>query len=262
MIATDQHWLLAAAMVLYIAGIGLWETLAPAYRQAERQTHRRFTNFSLAALHLSLVLVLPLTQVTAAVSANTHGFGVLNQLELPSVATLGVTCILASLLAYLTHVILHKVPTLWRFHAIHHDDREIDASTALRHHPGEILLIAAIQTPVVVLLGLDPIALVFLYTCEWLHGLFAHANVRLPKRIDVALGYILVTPTMHAVHHSADREDADSNFGAMFSGWDRLFGTFRATAKAIPRSDNDTESAMTEASMINAVRAPLLAPLR
>jgi sterol desaturase/sphingolipid hydroxylase (fatty acid hydroxylase superfamily) len=249
-------------MALYIAGIGLWETVSPAYRQAEHQTARRLANFSLAALHLSLLLVLPLTQVTAAASAKAYGLGLLNQLELPSVAVLGVTCILASLIAYLTHVILHKVPMFWRFHAVHHDDSEVDASTTLRHHPGEILLIASIQTPIVVLLGLDPAALVILYTCEWLHGLFAHANIRLPKRIDVALGYILVTPAIHAIHHSANREDADSNFGAMFSGWDRLFGTFRASAKAMPRPDGEAESVGTASSLIMAVRTPLLAPLR
>ncbi len=262
MMAWQQSWLFATAIVICIAGLGMWETLRPARSQAETRTPRRFVNFALAALHLSLVLALPLTQISAAASAKAHGFGLLNFLAAPSVATFAVTVVLASLIAYLTHIILHRAPLFWRFHAIHHNDDEIDASTALRHHPGEILLIAAIQIPVIVLLGLDPTTLAFLYVCEWLHGLFAHANARLPQRVDKALGYVLVTPAMHAVHHSAYPKESDSNYGTMFSGWDRLFGTFHKASDEAPKFGLGAAADSQDAGPIQVLRTPFLAPLR
>jgi sterol desaturase/sphingolipid hydroxylase (fatty acid hydroxylase superfamily) len=129
--------------------------------------------------------------------------------------------------AYLVHLIEHKVKFLWRFHLIHHTDTFIDTTTANRHHPGESVLRFLFTTIGVLIVGC-PIWLVFMYQfLSVLLSQFNHANVVLPKRLDYYLSYFIVTPDMHKVHHHYVLPYTDSNYGNIFSVWDRIFNTFR-----------------------------------
>lgn len=128
--------------------------------------------------------------------------------------------------AYLVHLIEHKVKFLWRFHLIHHTDTWIDTTTANRHHPGESVLRFIFTTLGVFIVG-SPMWMVFLYqSLSVLATQFNHANIVLPKRLDNILSYVIVSPDMHKVHHHYKLPYTDSNYGNIFSVWDRLFGTY------------------------------------
>ncbi len=128
--------------------------------------------------------------------------------------------------AYLVHWIEHQVPWMWRFHIIHHSDTKVDATTALRHHPGESVFRAVFTLFAVVLTG-APIWMVMLYqSLSALLSQFNHSNLNLPLWVEKSLGYLLVTPRMHRVHHHEVVPYTDANYGNMFSIWDRLFGTY------------------------------------
>jgi sterol desaturase/sphingolipid hydroxylase (fatty acid hydroxylase superfamily) len=129
--------------------------------------------------------------------------------------------------AYLAHLVEHKVRFLWRFHLIHHTDTWIDTTSANRHHPGESVLRFIFTTMGVLIVG-SPMWMVFLYqTLSVVATQFNHANIILPKKLDNFLSYFIVSPDMHKVHHHYALPYTDSNYGNIFSVWDRLFGTFR-----------------------------------
>lgn len=129
------------------------------------------------------------------------------------------------------HFIEHKVKFLWRFHIIHHTDTWIDTTTANRHHPGESIIRFVFTTLGVLVVG-SPMWMVFLYqTLSVIATQFNHANISLPNKLDVFLSYFLVSPNMHKVHHHYVLPYTDSNYGNIFSVWDRLFGTFTTLPK-------------------------------
>ena len=128
--------------------------------------------------------------------------------------------------AYLVHLIEHKVTFLWRFHLIHHTDTWIDTTSANRHHPGESI-IRFFFTVIGVLIVGSPMWMVFLYqSLSVVFSQFNHANIPLPKKIDKLLSYFIISPDMHKVHHHYKLPYTDSNYGNIFSVWDRLFGTY------------------------------------
>lgn len=134
--------------------------------------------------------------------------------------------------AYFVHWTEHKVKWMWRFHLVHHTDTNVDTTTANRHHPGESVFRFVFTTAGVIVCG-APIYLVFLYqSLSAALSQFNHANIQFPRWLDDALSWVLVTPRMHRVHHHYVLPYTDSNYGNIFSIWDRLFGTFS-------RMDND-----------------------
>lgn len=129
--------------------------------------------------------------------------------------------------AYLAHYVEHRVKFLWRFHLIHHSDTYIDTTSGNRHHPGESVIRFAFTTLGVIVVG-SPMWMVFMYqTLSVVATQFTHANICLPKKLDQLLSYIIVSPDMHKIHHHYKLPYTDSNYGNIFSIWDRLFRTFR-----------------------------------
>lgn len=128
--------------------------------------------------------------------------------------------------AYLVHLVEHKVKFLWRFHLIHHTDTWVDTTSGNRHHPGESVIRFVFTTMGVLIVG-SPMWMVFMYqTISVVSTQFTHANISLPKKVDAFLSYFIVSPNMHKVHHHYKLPYTDSNYGNIFSVWDRLFGTF------------------------------------
>jgi sterol desaturase/sphingolipid hydroxylase (fatty acid hydroxylase superfamily) len=131
--------------------------------------------------------------------------------------------------AYLVHMIEHKVKFLWKFHMVHHADTMVDTTTGNRHHPGESLVRAVFAILAVFILG-TPMWMVMLYqSLSVVLTQFNHANIRIPTWFDKTVGYIIVSPNMHRVHHHITRPQTDSNYGNIFSFWDRLLGTYNDT---------------------------------
>ncbi len=138
--------------------------------------------------------------------------------------------LLLDLFVYFMHWLQHVVFGLWRFHAVHHSDRELDASTSMRHHPFAYLQVAVCVTIAFGLLGLPPWVFPVYAIVLFLAALFQHWNVSIPARLQRRLGWVLVCPNMHRLHHSTDPEHFNCNFGNVLSVWDRLFGTLRVPA--------------------------------
>ena len=162
-----------------------------------------------------------------------NNFGILQWLpEMPLWLYALVGLLLLDLIgAYLVHLVEHRIKFLWRFHLIHHTDTLIDTTSANRHHPGESVIRFAFTTMGVLIIG-SPMWMVFLYqTLSVVATQFNHANISLPKKVDTLLSYFIVSPDMHKVHHHHALPYTDSNYGNIFSIWDRLFGTFMTLPK-------------------------------
>jgi sterol desaturase/sphingolipid hydroxylase (fatty acid hydroxylase superfamily) len=123
------------------------------------------------------------------------------------------------------HRLNHVVPFLWRFHEVHHLDEHLDATSALRFHFGEVVLSSLVRAVVILLLGLPLMNVAIFETMVTVAAIFHHSNLNLPNKIDAVLSYIIVTPSLHWVHHHALRGDTDSNYSTIFSLWDRLFAS-------------------------------------
>ena len=135
---------------------------------------------------------------------------------------------LLDLAIWFQHFVSHKAPLLWRLHRVHHADRDLDASSALRFHPVEIALSAAYKLGIVLLLGPAILAAVLFEVILNASAMFNHANLAMPRWLDTILRTVLVTPDMHRVHHSIHRREHDTNYGFCLSIWDRLFRTYTA----------------------------------
>ena len=125
------------------------------------------------------------------------------------------------------HRLNHHVPLLWAFHRAHHEDPDLDVSTGIRFHPGEMALSAFFRLAQVHFLKIDEASLVLWQRMLLVSILFHHSNTRLPKSVDRALANVIATPRMHGIHHSTRQEETDSNFASLFSWWDWMHGTMR-----------------------------------
>ena len=182
--------------------------------------------FTVTTIIINFVLAFLLLMSADWVMAN--NFGILNWLpEIPlwSYIILGVL-FMDFFGAYLPHLVEHKVKPLWMIHLVHHTDHHVDTTTANRHHPLESVIRFAFTLFGVFVIGV-PMGIVMLYQSMSLVATqFTHANIKLPKQIDKALSYFLVSPDMHKVHHHYVLPYTDSNYGNIFSIWDRLLGTY------------------------------------
>jgi sterol desaturase/sphingolipid hydroxylase (fatty acid hydroxylase superfamily) len=144
---------------------------------------------------------------------------------------LALDILLLDFLIYWWHLANHRLPLLWRFHEVHHLDRFLDTTSALRFHFGEVLLSALARAGIIILLGF-PFASVLVFEALVLAAaVFHHSNLRLPAGLERPLSRVIITPSIHWVHHHARRADTDSNYGTIFSFWDPLFGTRSPTVR-------------------------------
>lgn len=210
--------------------LAVLERLLPRRTPVQPRSRRWLTNLSLVVIDTltlrALAFALPVLAVAAAMDAAQLGWGLFNLLDWPAGIELLLAVLLFDLAIWLQHLITHKVPLFWRFHRVHHADRDFDVTTALRFHPVEIAASALLKVGLVYLLGPSALAVVLFEVLLNATALFNHANLRLPPGLDRAVRLVLVTPDMHRVHHSVDRSEHDSNFGFALSLWDRIFGTY------------------------------------
>ena len=220
-----------------LAALALAERRWPRHRAAPARARRWPANLGLAVINtLTLRLLLPWLAVDAAMYAQTHGIGLLHWLTLTTTQSWFVTVVALDLLIYWQHRLLHANGLLWRLHRVHHSDTALDATSALRFHPLEILLSMGIKIPAILALGAPPEAVLLFEILLNSFALFAHANLSLPSRIDHFLRYLVVTPEMHRIHHSVLHEERDSNYSFQLSIWDRLFSSYRHATRGAPES--------------------------
>lgn len=156
-----------------------------------------------------------------------HQLGLSQTLQMPSYLKTAVVFVLFDIWMYFWHMANHRVGFFWLFHRAHHADTDMDTTTALRFHPGELVLSTVIRMPVIILTGMSFAEVVLFETVLNISTLFHHSNVAIPERWDRALRAVIVTPNMHRVHHSIERFETNSNYTSLLSVWDRLFRSFR-----------------------------------
>lgn len=216
--------------------LGLFAILAVAERLLPRRDRtqptakRWFTNWSIVVLDTLTVrlmaVVMPLLAVGAAMDAENLGWGLFNNVAQPGWVEGLAAVLILDLVIWTQHLVTHKVPVLWRLHRVHHADRDMDVTTAIRFHPVEIALSMLLKIGVVYLLGPSAVAVILFEVILNGMAMFNHANLRLPLALDRVLRLVIVTPDMHRAHHSVLREEHDSNYGFNLSIWDRIFRTY------------------------------------
>lgn len=184
---------------------------------------------------LLLRLLIPVTLTAAALYAQRASFGVLNQIEISFAFELLLSLVVLDALIYWQHRIFHLVPLLWRFHRLHHTDLEFDATTAGRFHPVEILLSYVIKALAVLLLGINPVAIIIYEILLSSFALFNHSNFSFPAGAERRIRAVVVTPSMHRIHHSIERKETNSNYGNCLSCWDRLFSSYTHKSEVDPQ---------------------------
>ena len=209
--------------VLFLA-----ETILQLRKRSQPRLKRIIINFllSLPAFTLLRLLLIPAMVWLAGKNAGWHT-GLNYLYALPAWAEGALAFLLLDYTNYLWHILNHKVPLLWRFHLVHHVDLDLDVTTAVRFHFGEIIGSVLFRGAAVVLTGASPL-LVLVYEIVFEAATqFHHSNLRLPLRLERALSKVFVTPRMHGIHHSVFRSETDSNYSVIFSWWDRLHKTLR-----------------------------------
>ena len=159
--------------------------------------------------------------------AERHRLGLVRQLGLPRAARIVLGFLLLDYTLYLWHRFNHRVPFLWNFHAMHHIDLDLDSTTGLRFHFGELALAAWFRAGQILLIGVDRETLRAWQQMLFASVVFHHSNVELPIGIERRLVRLLVTPRMHGIHHSMRVADSDTNFSSLLSCWDRLHGSLQ-----------------------------------
>lgn len=203
-------------------------------RGDSRWSRRQLVNGSLVVFNtIVLRLAFPVLAVTLAASLHDRDAGLFGWLDWPLWLSIPLVIVLFDLAIYWQHRLLHMIPVLWRMHRVHHCDTGFDATTGVRFHPLEILLSMGIKLGLISLLGPHPAAVLAFEVLLSAGALFTHADFALPKRLDRALRRVIVTPSMHRIHHSSWRRETDSNYGFHLSVWDRIFGSYTAD----PRED-------------------------
>ena len=226
--ADAPAWISPLVIFGVFALMVLGERLRPLRARVEPKLRHTIRNLSTGGVSLAILTLLqaPLL-VPAATWAERHNFGIVRWLHLESPWNVIVAIILLDYTLWWWHWASHVVPVLWRFHLVHHIDLDLDSSTALRFHFGELTLSVFYRALQIVVIGATPFSVWLWQTILFASILFHHGNLRLPRRLEGMLVRILVTPRMHGIHHSDRREETNSNWSSLLSIWDFLHGTLR-----------------------------------
>ncbi|SMN11263.1 Possible sterol desaturase [uncultured Candidatus Thioglobus sp.] len=217
-----------SAFLVVLVLFSTWEFYRPCRSQA-LVWYRRFNNLLLLGVGAVLVRYLfPLAMVGVAQWYSLNGWGLYTMLGTSFWVSLVSFVLLMDLVIYAQHVMMHKIPLLWRLHRVHHSDRHLDVTTALRFHPLEIIFSVLLKCLVIAMLGPPVIAVVVFIVGLNIISMFNHSNVYINPTVDRYLRYFLVTPDVHCVHHSMDLSENRCNYGFNLPWWDYLFGTYQA----------------------------------
>jgi sterol desaturase/sphingolipid hydroxylase (fatty acid hydroxylase superfamily) len=167
-----------------------------------------------------------LSAIALAFTIRTTFHGVLDRAAIPYSMQFVAGFAALDLAGYVSHRLFHAFAPLWRVHQIHHSETDLDLTTSFRFHPVESLLSQGLSLATIALLGTPPGAVIIHSLAVILLDFFAHGNIRIPESADRIFRWLIITPAMHRVHHSEDVPEQNTNFGTVFSLWDRLFGTY------------------------------------
>jgi len=184
-------------------------------------------NFIFTALHLILHTGIAVLIIKLSDWCHLNNFGIVYWTNANVLGAILIGVLALDFSSWLVHYVMHKNRLLWRFHLIHHSDTNVDVTTGLRHHPGDSLMRGIFFLLLIFISGAPMYSVMIYQTLVVLATAFTHANISLPTTIDKVLSLVLISPNMHKVHHHWKQPYTDSNYGAVFSIWDRILGTFR-----------------------------------
>src|SRR5438552_2425761 len=195
-------WLLTGGLVLWFGGLAWLESRRPLRRSVESKRARMARNALLGAIGAATIRLveLPVTLPLAA-RVEENGWGLLRLVPMPALLQVVLALVSLDYTLYVWHVLTHRVAWLWRFHVVHHADLDLDASTALRFHAGELVLSVPWRAAQIVAIGVSPGAFALWQTMLVVSVLFHHSNVELPMRFERFLNWIFVTPRMPGIRH-------------------------------------------------------------
>ncbi len=216
-------------LVLAFAATALAETFLP-FRALTSSTPRRWLNNAilLAVSNVTLIGIYRFSGVALAISIRGESHGLLNRMSMPYWVKFGIGFAALDLVAYFSHRLLHAIALMWRMHRVHHSENDLDLTTGFRFHPLETFFTEGLALVSLALVGMPPAAVGFAALAVIVQDFFTHGNVRIPEGADRILRWLIITPSMHRLHHSDEIAEQNANYGTIFSLWDRFFGTYRA----------------------------------
>ena len=233
--------MLLSLKIIIIAGLFVClssaERIFP-YRQIKNQRQHMLANLGLWGIN-SLLSAFFIIGFTAYLTRFTWVDAMIMRAQFfpnPIIATI-VDCLIYDCYIYWWHRFNHIIPLLWRFHRVHHLDENLDTTTAVRFHWGEVLLSSIWRAPLIILLGMPLSSILIAEILLLCFSLFQHSNINLPQKLNKLLTYFFVTPTYHFLHHEPDRRNTDSHYANILTIWDRLFGS-RAHGQANSKMKN------------------------
>ncbi len=230
-LANMRFGLLGLIFVTALVAESFW----PLRNKTQPKAARLVRNLSLAAVSMAFVRFAFLPFEIWAANFVTQGkFGIMNLISMNAAIKVSVSLVFLEYTFYGWHYLNHKIPFFWRFHNVHHIDLDLDVSTASRFHFGELAFSSVFRVGQIFLIGIDVPTLLLFETLITSFALFHHSNVRMPKRVDSFLAAFIMTPRLHSIHHSIVREETDSNYGTVFTIWDRVHRTLKV---GIPQNE-------------------------
>ena len=228
MIGALPVWVVPAIIATTFLTLFIAESIRPLRRNVEPRFRHIVRNLTTGGVALAIMTLIqaPLLVPVARLVERKH-IGLLNWIELPRPWAIVIAIVLLDYTLWIWHWASHRVPFLWRFHLAHHVDRDLDASTALRFHFGELALSIPVRALQIAIIGADPLSVAIWQAILFASILFHHSNVRLPRRFEAILARVIVTPRMHGIHHSVREDETNSNWSSLLSVWDFIHRTFR-----------------------------------
>ncbi len=215
-----------------MAIISLVETFVPLFPRSALNRAHIGANLGLTAITFGLNFLMNGVLMMGAIWVSGRGAGLVQWANLPIPASIILTVIVMDFGTYSAHVLMHKIPRLWRAHLVHHCDPAVDVTTSFRQHPIESMWRYVFLVMTAWGLG-APVAGIMLYrTLSAANAVLEHANIKVPLPLDTAISWFWVTPNMHKLHHSRLKAETDSNYGNLLPLFDRLFRTFTPSARA------------------------------
>jgi sterol desaturase/sphingolipid hydroxylase (fatty acid hydroxylase superfamily) len=214
------------AILASMAVIALLETAIPLQARGRWSRAHLAPNLALTFLTFATNAAYGAALVMLLAWQQASGLGLLQLVAPPPWLAVGIVLLVLDFAFYVTHVAMHKIPGLWRFHRVHHSDPAVDVTTTVRQHPGEGVIRYVSLAAFACALGASPGAFAVYRAAVALNGLLEHANLRLPLWLDRVLALVTTWPNLHKIHHSRVATQTDTNYGNLLSLWDRLFATF------------------------------------
>ncbi len=232
LVSSNESTIRLGVFLGLFALFGLTEYFTPRRKLTMLKTNRWFTNILIIIIDGALVRIFfPAAAVGVALWASSKGWGLFNLIDAPLWLAALVSIVVLDFAVWWSHLLSHKIPLLWKIHRMHHSDRDIDVSTAIRFHPIEIVVSMLWKVCWVIALGAPAVAVIMFEIILNGLALFNHSNTKLPLKLDAIIRKLIVTPDMHRVHHSIIVRETDSNYGFNLSIWDRMFSTYNDQPK-------------------------------